>query len=167
MTAHARLAVASREGDRVTTLELFFDLAFVFAFTQLSRLMAQEHDASGVVKALVILALLAWALNAGSRHLKRYRREGVNLERIIRDHSGREDLRNHVRTQAAVLCDIAEGLSAGSASVLVPTLLISNDQLLVDQPLPLAAIIDGLADNHVPVHTQQLRALRTDASKST
>lgn len=54
-------AVASREGDRVTTLELFFDLAFVFAFTQLSRLMAQDHDAVGILQALVILALLWWA----------------------------------------------------------------------------------------------------------
>ena len=54
-------AVTSREGDRVTTLELFFDLAFVFAFTQLSRLMAQQHDALGIFQALVILALLWWA----------------------------------------------------------------------------------------------------------
>jgi len=54
-------AVISREGDRVTTLELFFDLAFVFAFTQLSRLMAQQHDALGILQALVILALLWWA----------------------------------------------------------------------------------------------------------
>lgn len=54
-------AVTSREGDRVTTLELFFDLAFVFAFTQLSRLMAQQHDALGVLQAMVVLALLWWA----------------------------------------------------------------------------------------------------------
>ncbi|CAN5592442.1 low temperature requirement protein A [soil metagenome] len=54
-------AVANEEGDRVTTLELFFDLAFVFAFTQLSRLMAQQHDALGVFQALVILALLWWS----------------------------------------------------------------------------------------------------------
>jgi low temperature requirement protein LtrA len=54
-------AVASREGDRVTTLELFFDLAFVFAFTQLSRLMAQQHDALGILQAVVVLALLWWA----------------------------------------------------------------------------------------------------------
>jgi low temperature requirement protein LtrA len=54
-------AVPGEEGDRVTTLELFFDLAFVFAFTQLSRLMAQEHDAMGVLQALVVLALLWWS----------------------------------------------------------------------------------------------------------
>ncbi|MGD8165642.1 low temperature requirement protein A [Herbiconiux sp. P16] len=57
-------AVVSREGDRVTTLELFFDLAFVFAFTQLSRLMAQQHDALGIVQALVILVLLWWSWTA-------------------------------------------------------------------------------------------------------
>lgn len=57
-------AVTSREGDRVTRLELFFDLAFVFAFTQLSRLMAQQHDALGILQALVILALLWWAWTA-------------------------------------------------------------------------------------------------------
>lgn len=54
-------AVPSAEGHRVTTLELFFDLAFVFAFTQVSRLMAQQHDALGIVQALVILALLWWS----------------------------------------------------------------------------------------------------------
>lgn len=54
-------AIPTREGDRVTMLELFFDLAFVFAFTQLSRLMAQEHDATGIAQALVILALLWWS----------------------------------------------------------------------------------------------------------
>lgn len=57
-------AVRSMEGDRVTTLELFFDLAFVFAFTQLSRLMAQEHDLIGVVQAMTILALLWWSWNS-------------------------------------------------------------------------------------------------------
>lgn len=57
-------AVTSREGDRVTTLELFFNLAFVFAFTQLSRLMAQHHDALGILQALVVLALLWWAWTA-------------------------------------------------------------------------------------------------------
>lgn len=61
MSARYGPAVLSREGDRVTTLELFFDLAFVFAFTQLSRLMAQEHSALGILQALVILALLWWA----------------------------------------------------------------------------------------------------------
>ncbi len=57
-------AVTSEEGHRVTTLELFFDLAFVFAFTQLSRLMAHQHGAVGIVQALIILALLWWSWTA-------------------------------------------------------------------------------------------------------
>ena len=56
--------VPTVEGDRVTTLELFFDLAFVFAFTQLSRLMAQQHSLVGAVQALTILALLWWCWNS-------------------------------------------------------------------------------------------------------
>lgn len=61
----ARLsAVPTHEGDRVTTLELFFDLAFVFAFTQLSRLMALERSLIGVLQAVTILALLWWCWNS-------------------------------------------------------------------------------------------------------
>jgi low temperature requirement protein LtrA len=57
-------AAPSREGDRVTTIELFFDLAFVFAFTQLTGLMAHEHNALGVVQALGVMALLWWSWTA-------------------------------------------------------------------------------------------------------
>lgn len=46
---------------RVTHFELFFDLVFVFAFTQVTQLMAHEHDAIGVVRGLTILGLLWWA----------------------------------------------------------------------------------------------------------
>ena len=37
---------ASRGGEsaRVTTFELFFDLVYVFAFTQVSGLMADTHN---------------------------------------------------------------------------------------------------------------------------
>ncbi|PAZ15188.1 hypothetical protein CLM62_15020 [Streptomyces sp. SA15] len=83
-----------------------------------------------------------------------------NLDRIIAEHSGRADLMEHVRSQADVLCDIADQLNEQAASVLVPALLLSNDALVLDQPIPLASLIDGLAEDHVPVHTQQLLQLR-------
>ncbi|QAY69384.1 low temperature requirement protein A [Xylanimonas protaetiae] len=54
-------AVTSRDGDRVTTLELFFDLVFVFAFRQVSEIMTHDADAAGVVRGLVTLALVWWA----------------------------------------------------------------------------------------------------------
>lgn len=54
-------AETSREGDRVTTLELFFDLVYVFAFTQVSALMAEGHDGISVLQGLVILSLIWWS----------------------------------------------------------------------------------------------------------
>jgi low temperature requirement protein LtrA len=54
-------AETSREGDRATTLELFFDLVYVFAFTQVSALMAHGHDGMSVLQGLVILALIWWS----------------------------------------------------------------------------------------------------------
>ena len=52
--------VQSREGDRVTTLELFFDLVYVFAFTQVSALMAHGDAPMSVLKGGIILSLLWW-----------------------------------------------------------------------------------------------------------
>lgn len=50
----------SRPASRVTTFELFFDLVYVFAFTQVSRLMADSHSAIGILQALIILSLMWW-----------------------------------------------------------------------------------------------------------
>lgn len=44
----------------MTTFELFFDLVYVFAFTQVSRLMAESHSATGILQALIILSLMWW-----------------------------------------------------------------------------------------------------------
>jgi low temperature requirement protein LtrA len=60
-TSRLLAAETSREGDRATTLELFFDLVYVFAFTQVSALMAQGHGGLSVLQGLVILALIWWS----------------------------------------------------------------------------------------------------------
>lgn len=60
-TSRLLQAETSREGDRATTLELFFDLVYVFAFTQVSALMAEGHDGIAVLQGLVILALIWWS----------------------------------------------------------------------------------------------------------
>jgi low temperature requirement protein LtrA len=52
---------AVNDTHRVTTFELFFDLVFVFAVTQVTAFMVHEHDAIGLVQGLLILALLWWA----------------------------------------------------------------------------------------------------------
>ena len=49
------------ESHRVTTLELLFDLVFVFAFTQVTQLLADDPTGVGVLRGIVLLALLWWA----------------------------------------------------------------------------------------------------------
>lgn len=50
-----------REGERVTPLELFFDLVFVLALTQCTTLMSATPTVEGLGKGLVVLTVLWWA----------------------------------------------------------------------------------------------------------
>lgn len=50
-----------RERMRASTLELFFDLVFVLAITQVTALLRDDHTAAGIGRGLVILLLLWWA----------------------------------------------------------------------------------------------------------
>ena len=54
------LPSTGQSASRVTTFELFFDLVYVFAFTQVSRLMAETHSATGILQALIVLSLMWW-----------------------------------------------------------------------------------------------------------
>jgi len=49
------------EHSGVTTLELFFDLVFVFAITQVTAFMADDLGWRGALRGLVLLALMWWA----------------------------------------------------------------------------------------------------------
>lgn len=48
------------ELSRVTPLELFFDLVFVYALTQVTALMADDLSVRGLIRGLLVLALLWW-----------------------------------------------------------------------------------------------------------
>ncbi len=56
-----RIDPAMRQDERVSPLELFFDLVFVLALTQCTALMADNPTWEGVGQAMLILALLWWA----------------------------------------------------------------------------------------------------------
>ena len=56
-----RLTAVLRDGERVTSLELFFDLVFVLALTQCTALMARTPTWEGLLKALLVLAVLWWS----------------------------------------------------------------------------------------------------------
>jgi low temperature requirement protein LtrA len=48
-------------GQRVTPLELFFDLVFVFAITQVTGFLAADPTWAGLLRGLMLLAALWWA----------------------------------------------------------------------------------------------------------
>jgi len=58
---HPRLSGIRREGERVTPLELFFDLVFVLAITQCTALMSHDQTWSGLAQGLLVLGVLWWA----------------------------------------------------------------------------------------------------------
>jgi low temperature requirement protein LtrA len=55
------LSAVHREGERVTPLELFFDLVFVLAITECTTLMAHHPTWSGLGQGLLVLGVLWWA----------------------------------------------------------------------------------------------------------
>jgi hypothetical protein len=74
---------------------------------------------------------------------------------------GNVGLRDRIGGQAAALCTLAGGAVLSDTELSTPTLarLLSNDTLLVDQPMPLRDIVTGLAEAELPGHTKQLLAL--------
>lgn len=62
MATPRRARLEARDGQNsVTTLELFFDLVFVFALTQVTDLMADEPTGTGLFRGALILTVLWWS----------------------------------------------------------------------------------------------------------
>jgi low temperature requirement protein LtrA len=57
-------ATAVDQEHRVTPRELFFDLVFVFAFTQVATLLADDPTFPGIGRGVLVLAALWWAWTA-------------------------------------------------------------------------------------------------------
>jgi low temperature requirement protein LtrA len=56
-----RLTAVLRQTERVTPLELFFDLVFVLALTQCTALMAADPTWTGLAKGVLVLGVLWWS----------------------------------------------------------------------------------------------------------
>jgi low temperature requirement protein LtrA len=56
-----RLGTELREQEAVKPLELYFDLVFVLGFTQCTALMAAQSTWEGIVRGMLVLAVLWWA----------------------------------------------------------------------------------------------------------
>jgi low temperature requirement protein LtrA len=67
---------------RVSPLELFFDLVFVFALTQVTKLMADNPTWEGLGQGLLVLAALWWAWGAYA-WLTNYIEADEGMERLL------------------------------------------------------------------------------------
>ena len=81
-----------------------------------------------------------------------------NLARISQRVGGQTQMIKRVRAQGRALCEVVEHLSDDELDQPIPTLLRSADVLLVDKPLSLRELLTGIAEDHLPRHTQQLLA---------
>jgi low temperature requirement protein LtrA len=70
------------EEKRVSPLELFFDLVFVFALTQVTALMADNPTWTGLGEGMLVLAMLWWAWAAYS-WLTNYIAADEGVERLL------------------------------------------------------------------------------------
>ena len=90
------------------------------------------------------------------------------LRDAYRAADGNAGLRERIRVQSDALCALGgPALSDAELDTLVPTLLLSNDTVLVDQHLPLRDLISGPAQGELPGHTAQLLALLSHDARAT
>ena len=113
-----------------------------------------------IVNAATIAAASCVASGANTTYDNRTALDTWSIERVIALAGGNAGLRERIRLQGEALCAFGgPALSDAELDTLVPALLLSNGEVLVDQPLPLRDIITGLAEVELPGHTKQLLAL--------
>ena len=127
---------------------------------------AGEWDADRVLAHIALgemsAAAAALAIAAGQRAVydNRPSLDEWNLQRVVGEARGTGDMTSLVRRYGELLCDIAAGLTERELEVSLPVLIMSKDQVLVDEPRPLRALLAGLGKVHLPAHAEQLRDLR-------
>ena len=65
-----------------------------------------------------------------------------------------------VRKSGDRLCGLLEQLDDTTAATLVPTRIADGAEVVVDQPMPWAVLMQVQEHRHLVAHTEQLRALR-------
>ncbi|MFL5995916.1 MAG: hypothetical protein ACJ736_16695 [Streptomyces sp.] len=119
-----------------------------------------------LISAATIAAVAGVAAGANTTYDNRIALDAWTIERTIAHADGNAGLRDRISGQAAALCALAGGaaLSDAELSTVAPARLLSNDTLLVDQPMALRDIVTGLAEAELPGHTKQLLALLAERS---
>jgi hypothetical protein len=120
-----------------------------------------------IVNAATIAAASSIAAGANTTYDNRIALDTWTIERVIALAGDNAGLQDRIRLQGDALCALGgPALSEAELDTLVPTLLLSNDAVLVDQPMPLRDLITGLAEVELPGHTKQLLALLPDGARA-
>jgi|SRR5580698_1623458 hypothetical protein len=118
-----------------------------------------------LVSAATIAAASAIASGANTTYDNRTALDPWTIQRVIALAGGNAGLQDRIARQGEALCAIGGSvLREAELNTLVPTLLLSNDALLVNQPMPLRDLLTGLAGTELPGHTRQLLALLPDGA---
>ena len=97
--------------EKVTPLELFFDLVFVFALTQVTSLMSANPTWEGLAQGMLVLAVVWWAW-ADATGL-----EGPRVTNECRGNIGLSQWKSVAGEHAANVSD-AEGLACRHSGLL-------------------------------------------------
>ncbi|WP_405885291.1 hypothetical protein OG762_45240 [Streptomyces sp. NBC_01136] len=120
-----------------------------------------------IVNATTITAVSSVASGANTTYDNRTALDTWTIERVIALAGGNAGLRNRIRLQGEALCALGGPmLSETELGTPVPTLLLSNGTVLVDQPVPLRDLITGLAEVELPGHAKQLLALLPEGARA-
>jgi hypothetical protein len=113
-----------------------------------------------LINAATIAAVSRVAAGARTTYDNRIALDTWTIERVIALAGGNAGLRERIRRQGEALCALGgPALSEAELDTPVPALLLSDGDVLVDQPLQLRDIITGLAEVELPGHAAQLLAL--------
>jgi hypothetical protein len=115
-----------------------------------------------LVNATTIAAVACVASGANTTYDNRTALDTWTIDHVIALAGSEEGLRERIRILGQALCAlVGPTLSEAELDSPVPTLLLSNGKVLVDQPMPLRDIVAGLAEVELPGHAEQLLALRS------
>lgn len=123
------------------------------------------HIAS--VDAGVLATACSVASGADATYDNRVSLDTATLHRVAAITHDADGLRDRIRRQGAALCALGEMLSEVELDTPVSTLFESAGVLQFDQPIPLEALITGIAEDHLPRHTAQLLALLPEPAAAT
>jgi hypothetical protein len=113
-----------------------------------------------IINAITLAAVSSIASGANTTYDNRLAQDLWNIDHVVTLASGNKGLQDRIHCQAEALCTlVGPTLSQSELETPIPTRLVSNNTILVDQPMPLRDLITGLAEGELPGHTTQLQNL--------